>query len=93
MTSAKCQWIEPSEEIKGIPSRSAYLFFKPSRNSVTRQEESHAPAVDKPVQLIPPKEEAVATMGASALGMVIDLTVNFGGPLAEDFLQRAWLSE
>jgi hypothetical protein len=96
MISAKCQCIEASEGIKGIPFRSASLFFNPSRNSVTHQEETQVSAVDKTLQLIPPKEEAAAsaigaatTMGSMALGTIIGLTVDFGGPLAEDFLQTA----
>jgi hypothetical protein len=79
----------------------ASLFFKPSRNSVTCQEESQASAIYKAVQLVPPVEEeevvaaigAVATIGAAVLGAIISLLADFGGPLAEDFLQIAMLSE
>jgi hypothetical protein len=39
---------------KGIPSRSASLFFKPSRNSVTHREEFQASAVVKTVEQITP---------------------------------------
>jgi hypothetical protein len=64
---------------KGIPSWPASLFFKPSRNSVTRREESQALAINKIVQPIPPTEEeaiaavmgAAAANGATVLGVAI----------------------
>jgi hypothetical protein len=49
---------------KGNTFPIGYLFFRPSRNSVTCWEESQASAIDKTVLPIPPAEEeavAVAT--------------------------------
>jgi hypothetical protein len=54
-------------------------IFKPSRNSVTHREESHASAVDKIVQLVPTaEEEATAAIGAAVLGAVTCAEVGFG---------------
>jgi hypothetical protein len=45
---------------KGIASRSASLFVKPYRNSVTRREEFQASAVGKTIELITPVGRALA---------------------------------
>jgi hypothetical protein len=57
--SKKCQGTEVAKGTRGIPSQSASLFFKPSRNSVMRREEFQASTIDKTVQLILSVEEGV----------------------------------
>jgi hypothetical protein len=78
-----------------IPSRLASLFFKPSRNSVTRREEFQVSAVDKTFQPDPSTEEevAAAAIGVAVLRTFTYLPADFGGPLTEDFLQTTMLSE
>jgi hypothetical protein len=69
MSQLKVSMDEGSKKSKGDTFLIGLPVFKPSRNSVTRQEESQASAVDKIVQPVPPAEEeaAVAAIGAVAL--------------------------
>jgi hypothetical protein len=78
-----------------IPSRLASLFFKPSRNSITRWEEFRVSAVDKTFQPDPSTEEevVVAAIGVAVLRTFTYLPADFGGPLTEDFLRTTMLSE
>jgi hypothetical protein len=83
------------EEQRGYLPDRLPCFFKPSRNSVTRREEFQASAIDKIVQLVRPVEgeAAVAAIGVAVLRTVTCLSADFGGPLAEEFLQTTMLSE
>jgi hypothetical protein len=52
-------------------------------------------AVNNTVQPVPQKKEeaAMTAIGAAVFRLLIGLITDFGGPLAEDFLQTAKLSE
>jgi hypothetical protein len=65
------------------------LFFKPSRNSVTRREESHASAVDRTVEPIAPVERGAEAMIADgvAFGAATSLSMIFVDPVVVDFLR------
>jgi hypothetical protein len=73
----------------------SFLFFKPSRKSVTRREESQASAIDRTVRPVPPSEEetSATTTGAAVLRMVTSLVAGFGVPLTEGLLWIAVMSE
>jgi hypothetical protein len=56
---------EEVKERKGVPSRSASRFFKPSKHLVTCWEEFQESAVESIVQLDPSEEEGI---GATTTG-------------------------
>jgi hypothetical protein len=65
------------------------LFFKPSRNSITCREESHASAVDRTVEPIAPVERGAEAMIADgvAFGAATGLSMIFVDPVVVDFLR------
>jgi hypothetical protein len=71
--------MEASRGGKGIPSRSVSLFFKPSRNLVTRREESQASAVNKTVHPVPLTAEEAATVAATRAAVVGAITLLIAG--------------
>jgi hypothetical protein len=67
----------------------ASAFFKPSRNSVRRWEESKTSAVDRIIKPVTPAGGGTGAVTADQIiyGITGCLSVHFGGPLAENFLQ------
>jgi hypothetical protein len=79
---------------KGVPSRSAFLFFRPSRNSIARRQWSQASTggtstgdiIVDPVTSAEGGIEVVMT-GGTICEAVAGLIVFFNGSVAEGFLQ------
>jgi hypothetical protein len=70
---------------KGVPSRSASLFFRPSRNSVAHRQWSQASAGDSIVDPVTPGEGGIGAVMTSRTicEVVASLIVFFGGSVAE----------
>jgi hypothetical protein len=74
---------------KGVPSRSAFLFFRPSRNSIARRQWSQASTGDIIVDPVTSAEGGieVVMIGGTICEAVAGLIVFFNGSVAEGFLQ------
>jgi hypothetical protein len=80
---------------KWVPSRSASVFFKPSRYSARHRVESQASVVDRIIKDVPPEGGG---MGAVAAGETIGVVTSgwpahFDDPSLEDFLEEVIPSE
>jgi hypothetical protein len=80
---------------KEVPSRSASLFFRPSRNSAAHRQWSQDSTGDNVVDTVTQAEGGIraAMTGGTICEAVTRLIVFFGGSVAKDFLQIGASSE